>query len=226
MSIAHYIIFHPERARQAVKVSAKILSKNIVTSTWEGTIWVDKVRVGNEDPFVFTEKWLYSYCHASQLRRNVSHCYLQKGSYLIFCSGDSANNSVLKIDTVFEIENVHFWQRSPILELPQQFISHMYNGKSELWRRHFKYPFYCVHQNVTHTYEANVGNGNSFLPLTKDERTEVKFEELSLQLRDKIQKKVWGKYPVLLDEDEKSSILNFIKSKADILVIGEITEKG
>ena len=79
-------------------------------------------------------------------------------------------------------------------------------------------------QSVTHTYEAKIGNSNSFLPLTKGERTEVQFDELSLQLRDKIQNKVWGKYPVLLDDTEVKSVLNIIKNKADVLVIGEIFE--
>lgn len=126
------------------------------------------------------------------MRRNISDCYLQEGSCLIFCSGNSANNGILKVDTVFEVGKVHFWQHKPVLELPQQFAAHMGNGASELWRRHFKFPFQGIHKNVTHTYEAKIENSNSFLPLTNGERTEIHFEELSSELRDKIQKKSVG----------------------------------
>ena len=79
MNKAHYIIFHPEYNRLEAVVQATVLVKNQIIKNWTGNVWVDCFRngEGNEDPFVFNDPWLYSYCHASQLRR-----YSQKQSYL------------------------------------------------------------------------------------------------------------------------------------------------
>lgn len=94
-SKANYIIFHPDYARDQVKVTGEAIVGNRLQRKWKGDIWVDAIGNGNEDPFVFNSGWIYSYCHASQLRRRVSENYLQKDSWLVFCSGDSANRGIL-----------------------------------------------------------------------------------------------------------------------------------
>lgn len=224
MDKANYVIFHPDYARQSVEVSARALEKGKLKNNWKGEIWVDEIKKGNEDPFVFTDNWLFSYCHASQLRRNPSNCYLQEGSWLIFCSGNSANDGFLKVDTVFEIGKVHLWRRNEGLKLPIDFRDHMNNSRSELWRRHFKFPFHGIHKGVTHTYEAKIGDANSFLPITNNERTQIDFEELPKELEKKVSNKVWGKYPVLIDDYETKIIIKKLKEKAEILVVGKIKE--
>lgn len=225
MNRANYVIFHPEYARQSVQISARAIENGELKTDWKGEIWVDEIRKGKEDPFVFPDNWLFSYCHASQLRRNPSHCFLQEGSWLIFCSGNSANDGILKVDTVFEIGKVHLWRRNGNLELPVDFRSHMNNGKSELWIRHFKFPIHGIHKGVTHTYEAKIGEENSFLPITNNERTQIDFEELPRELRDKITIKVRGKYPVLITDYEAKALVKRLKNKAEVLVLGEIKEE-
>lgn len=103
MDKAHYIIFHPDKARQAINAKATVIENGQVNTTWEGKICVDSIDNGNEDPFVFSDPWLYSYCHATQLRRNPrkNGSYLQPMSKIFFVSGDCANNNLLTIDTLF-----------------------------------------------------------------------------------------------------------------------------
>jgi hypothetical protein len=225
MNRANYVIFHPDYARQSVKVSARTIENGKLKTDWKGKIWVDEIRKGNEDPFVFQDNWLFSYCHASQLRKKPSNCYLQEGAWLIFCSGNAANYGLLKVDTVFEIGKVHLWKRNGDLELPVAFRDHMNNSKSELWRRHFKFPFHGIHKGVTHTYEAKIGDTNSFLPITNYERTQIDFKELPKELKRKISDKVWGKYPVLIDDYEAKILINKLKEKSEILVLGKIKEE-
>lgn len=91
MNKAHYIIFHPDRARQIANVQATVMVKKKILANWNGDIFVDQIGKGNEDPYVFNNPWLYSYCHASQLRRNRREdSYLQIGSTIIFASGQEA----------------------------------------------------------------------------------------------------------------------------------------
>ena len=169
MSTAHYIVFHPDRERQAIDVTATILTDGRALTDWQGTIHVDRVGKGNEDPFVFHNPWLYSYCHATQLRRKKSDgTYVQPGSIIIFVSGQSAESAVLSVDTVFVVGGARPWPDEP-LRLPKKYREHFQNVDSPLWERHFKYPFLGIHTSVTHTYEADMWEDGkevfSFLPL-------------------------------------------------------------
>lgn len=231
MDKAHYIIFHPDKARQAINAKATVIENGQVNTTWEGKICVDSIDNGNEDPFVFSDPWLYSYCHATQLRRTPREdgIYLQKESVIFFASGDCANKAHLTIDTVFVIENALRWTKKPKLALPIKFRG--INEGSPLWKRHLRFPFSGQHASVTHTYEARhytdqeteVEDPFSFLPIGKDgKRVTIPFSELTTELVAKINKKIRGKYPVLLSCYEKQQIYQLIETKAVTKVIGNI----
>lgn len=228
MNKANYIIFHPEIKRKSEFVSATVIRGNEVLKEWKGNVYVDKIGEGNEDPFVFNNPWLFSYCHASQLRRNTRRdSYLQVGSKLFFVSGQHADEGFLTIDTYFLIGGVQKWKQ-PILELPQKYESHFENLQSELWRRHFQFPFDGVHKTVSYTYEAEIWektkNEFSFLPLNKNgERVCVSFKNLSNPLSEKILAKRKGKYPVLLEENEANEILQHIERGVFTKVVCDIT---
>ncbi|MDZ8263663.1 hypothetical protein [Nostoc sp. ChiQUE01b] len=144
MKPLHYLIFHPDYARNKTKVQGKAFIKNQLTD-WQGYVWVDEP-YGNEDPFVFSERWLYSYCHATQLRRKESskHAYVTAGSYLLFCSGDAADKGTIQLDTVFVVDHVAEWADNP-QGLPEEFQKDYQNKNSDLWERHLKYPFHGEH---------------------------------------------------------------------------------
>jgi hypothetical protein len=227
---ANYIIFHPDYARQQVSVEATAILDNVIQPKWGGNIFVDAIGNGNEDPFIFHDPWLYSYCHASQLkRRSEQAVFLRAGSILIFASGEDANRGSLTIDTFFLIDNAVRWNKLPFA-LPLKYQKYYQDEGSYLWQRHFQFPFdhdNPVHTGVSHTYEATMWEPNkkefSFLPLQKDgERVSIPFKVFSTELVNKINPKVTGKYPVLLSSDEILDIRTAIKSLAKIKVLRNI----
>jgi len=124
---ANYIIFHPESQRQHVHVNGDVVLNNELINGWDGDIWVDKMFDCNEDPFVFNDPWIYSYCHASQLRRCLKHNgSINTGSYLIFVNGTAVNKNKLAIDTVFCVGSILEWKRNkekgPVLPLKYQLL--------------------------------------------------------------------------------------------------------
>lgn len=227
MNKAHYIIFHPEKKRQKINVQATALVNKQILTNWVGDIYVDKIGEGNEDPFVFNDPWLYSFCHATELRRNDRiDNYLQVGSKIFFASGQQANKGILTIDTVFVIGDIQKWKPKPDLQLPVKYQGHK-NSESELWIRHFCFPFKGIHDKVSHTYEAELWQKGkmdySFLPLSKiGERVSIPLDEFSQQLKDKILGKVKGKRPVLLTDTEIQTIATQIDSATETKVLKNI----
>lgn len=221
MSRANYIIFHPDSARDKVTVMAHSLVGNRLNKKWIGDIWVDAIGNGNEDPYVFNDGWIYSYCHASQLRRKRSKNYIQEGSWLIFCSGDKANDGFLCVDTVFQIGSVHEWTQKPHLELPSTFKS-VKRTNTDLWQRHFRFPFDGHHDSVSHSYEAILGPGSSFLPLYKKERVCIEFDAIPQDIARKIGENVRGKYPVNLTDQEIFQVVALIRKNCDTQVLRNI----
>ena len=221
MTKANYIIFHPDYAREKIEVSAACLVATELKKQWVGCIWVDEMHNGNEDPYVFHNDWIYSYCHASQLRRSISNCYIQTGSWLIFCSGDEGNDGILCVDTAFKVGTIHEWTRIPNLELPPSFRNIRKTNKG-LWKRHFCFPFNGHHKSVTHSYEAELGIQSSFLPLLKGERTTIELDDLPSDIRSQIANRIYGKYPVLLEDKEIEVIIKELRKRSDTLVLQDI----
>ncbi len=225
MNPLHYIIFHPDYAREIIEVQAKAIVKGIVES-WQGMIWIDEQK-GNEDPYVFHSNWLYSYCHATQIKRNpnVYNSYVKENSYLFFCSGDFIDKGYLQFDTVFNVKKVTKWFGDN-KTIPKEFENHNKNNKSELWRRHFRFPSLGIHIGK-YTYVSKIWNGidksYSFLPISKEkERVFFSLEELPDDLKNKIKEKRFGKYPVPLTEEEKNNILELLDRYCSIKVITDI----
>jgi hypothetical protein len=229
MNKAHYIVFHPDRQRDEIAAQAIVLVNGKLTTNWTGKIWVDKIGKGNEDPFVFNDHWLYSYCHASQLRQNFRNdSYLQVGSKIFFASGQQADKGILTVDTIFIVGDVQQWTKKPILQLPTKYQIHFQNSKSPLWKRHFRFPFNGIHDSVSHTYEAELWQENkndfSFLPLNNNgERVSIPLENFPDNLLDKIADNIKGKYPVLLSDSEMQTIFTHIDKAATIKVLKNIT---
>ena len=137
-------------------------------------------------------RWIYSYCHATQLRRKPSlkFPYVTTGSYLFFCSGDAANRGLLEVDTVFLVDTVAEWPERK--GLPDLYGPHFENRQSDLWNRHFQFAFLRGHHEGRYTYVAKNWALNSedysFLPLNKTgERVSIRFTKLSTDLHWSIQ---------------------------------------
>ncbi|MTJ08980.1 MULTISPECIES: hypothetical protein [unclassified Anabaena] len=225
MQPLHYLIFHPDYARKKTEVKGKALIEHQLTD-WQGNVWVDEPD-GNEDPFVFSEKWLYSYCHATQLRRSPesNDAYITEGSYIFFCSGDAAHKRTIQLDTVFVVDHAAKWPDKQ-QGIPKEFKQDYQNNKSSLWERHFKYPFIGQHTGK-YTYVSRQWfdrkDEYSFLPIFDDgDRVKFDLELLTSELKSKIENKIRGKYPVMLSEEHKTELLKIILSLTSIQVVGNL----
>jgi hypothetical protein len=218
----NYIIFHPDYAREKLIIKGRAVI-NGMPENWTGAVWVDAAG-SNEDPFILCENWLYSYCHATQLRRTPSlkSPYVMEGSYLFFCSGDAANRGALQVDTVFVVGHVAKWPRN-IQGLPSEFDEHYQDTNSDLWNYHFRFAFSGQHEGI-YTYVAKAwsrgADDYSFLPIdVSGDRVGFSLDELTSDLKEAIQDKVYMKRPVPLGENDKAEILKSTLSSASIKVV-------
>jgi len=228
MEPLHYVIFHPDSAREQLRVEGRALVGSKPLS-WAGEVWIDD-ECGNEDPFVLTERWLYSYCHATQLRRAPSpRGYVTSGSVLFFCSGDATNKGVLQVDTLFVVAHAAQWA-SPKSGLPAEFRGHFKNLHSDLWNRHFRFPFDGEHAGEF-TYVAKAWTEGaeeySCLPLDKKgKRVAIDFKQLSLDMRKAILAKVQGKYPVQLNKTQKDELFGRVLEQAQVQIVSISTRRN
>lgn len=217
--IAHYIIFHPKRHESNEYV--EVLRNNVIHKR-NRKILIDKKKYGleNEDPFVFSDPWIYSYCHATTLKRVPQSIYVQEGSYLIFTDGSRADDGYLKIDTIFLVDNVLTW--SIIGNSPPT----KYSITNITWDRHIKHGIKAKNikgHKGRYTYEAKMHNNAddkySFLPLFKEKEYEIDMQFLTRNLRLKIKGKLKGKIPVLINSRQAQQILNIIDQNVKEKVI-------
>lgn len=235
MQRAHYVVYHPDRNRKEVAVEATALVDNEPVSGWQGIISIDFPAVDeNKDPFVYVEPWVYSYCHAAELRRAERYSpYVQEGSILIFASGECAankNERKLVIDTVFIVGNLQRWGRDfydrPVL--PDAYLPYANDANSPMWQEHLRFPIvFCHHTSVSHTYEARMWREGlkpfSYLPRNEHgRRVALPFSQLDGDLADWLAKKEYGKRPARISEKDALSLLDLIYAAAVVKVVGDI----
>lgn len=223
----NYIVFHPKRTR--VTVRAKVIIDNTFMD-WNGSIWVDN-RINNEDPFVFSDQWVYSYCHATQLRRKPNkNDYLTNESTLFFCTVVNADNNILEFDTIFIVDSSSAWI-TPGMKIPECFIKHQGVDDSELWKRHFKFGINTKGNGHIgqYTYSAKMYDEitakeeYSFLPIDNDNAlVQIPMNSISVPLCKKININLIGKRPVIINDEEKSELLQLIRNKTKIKVVKDI----
>lgn len=212
----HYIIFHPER-RPYRADGAQHLDGRI--RGWRGILWADRIPVrseANEAPFIWANEWLYSYCHATQIKRvdrQDASPIVGRGSLLFFCSTPIARHTGnLAVDTVFEVARRIEWPREGI-EPPAHFCP-----QTPEYQRHLKHgirqPGRKGHAG-RFTYVAKM-RGHSFLPRDNLERPFViQSKRLPSALRDRMRDAVPERQmtkPVELTEHEAARILGVLQA--------------
>lgn len=139
-----YLIYHPAR-HQTIAGSL--------------TIHHDKFG-GNEDPYIWNDKFLHTYCHITQLSNEI-------GQTNFWISGDTYPNfTQLFCDCVFVIAEKHFWATSyyidrsdPIVDNDQTFEHHYKwanDGHHPLKRR----KRYTLKANSQKSFQPQDNNGN------------------------------------------------------------------
>jgi hypothetical protein len=138
----NYLIYHPKRMRTVVG---------------KFTIYHDKFG-GNEDPYIWNDKFLHTYCHITQLSN-------EEEQINFWVSGDKYPNFThLYCDCVFVIKEKHFWKDSnkidrsdPIVDNDQTF-EHNYK-----WANSGTHPL-----KKRRRYTLKADRDKSFQPQDKD----------------------------------------------------------
>jgi hypothetical protein len=218
MFMPSYIVFHPDKQRISIEVTAKIIRQDRIEDNWCGYVRVDSIG-GNQDPWCRAIPWLYSYCHATQLKRSA----MGAGDVIFFVSGDSANEGVLVFDTVFVVKERHDW----VSGMPPTKLLKKYPKVSEGWKRHLIFgapSLKCCEHTGRYTFEAQGHEKTfskfSYLPITNlCEPVSFSFDRLSSSVEKKLKAKTKGKYPVELTSAEATEVYQMVENLAKIKVI-------
>lgn len=106
---ADYLIYH---------------NKRDITAIGNLTVYHDSFE-GNEDPYIWNDQFLHSYCHITQIPKN-------KGQINFWVSGDQYPNfTELYCDCVFVIKDIHKWDQpneinsmDKIVDSPESYNHH------------------------------------------------------------------------------------------------------
>jgi hypothetical protein len=210
-----YLIFHPARTAFQASGTASVAGQ---AGEWAGQLWADRTTpegTGNEDPFIWTDFWLYSYCHATQLRRKTQSLpYVQRGSRLFFCEAAAAKKGLLAVDTVFKVAYDLPWE--PPGHIPDAFL--YLDEESPEWRRHLRHGTELPGSDGAHvgrfTYVAEMA-GASLLPLGADGHpVSTSAVAVSRRLRATVlsaNPDGRGSYPVPIDVGEADSLYETLR---------------
>ncbi len=225
---ANYIVFHPDNQRWHLSTCATAVVKGRRVYSWVGKVWVDRPP-DNEDPFVLGSSWAYSYCHATQLRREPRPHggSVTTGSCILFCSGNLGDKGLLAVDTVFWISKTHQWI-SPS-EPPSQYSRDVAN-RTDIWKFHLRFGGQRDGHKGKYTYEAALypqpDGRYSRLPLNAiGERVQVRLTDFPKDLRNRIAQKLHErKGPVPLSGADLRLILKLVERQTATAVVGNIVQ--
>ena len=231
MVALHYLIMHPDWNRETARATGRAVypgSKR--PRRWRGSIYVDLRGVGsNEDPFVWSVPWLYSYCKATFLVRSPRQSTrVHRGSYLFFVSKEEARSGRLVVDTVFHVADVLQWPK-PGKQAPTSLGR---RNNPRVWSRHTRFGLGKHRQHTGRfTYTAQPatmwrGDG-SFLPLDEaGNRVTVPISSLKKSTAAVVQHGVArsGAFPTKLNNAEAREILRAIWKRAGCAVLPPLIE--
>lgn len=166
------IIGHPKREKKTLSIENK-----------EYEISFDKFKSEkhNEDPFIWNDNFLYTFCHTNvSLSKDVREWIEQKEEvYFVFVSKakDENNKEILEIDTIIKAKELYEWpekgQRNKEI-LPEIFNSriknyHLPNFSDGNLTEHNKKKLYTCIGDKTESFLPMKEKGDSFKPYYFDE---------------------------------------------------------
>jgi hypothetical protein len=94
-------IGHPPRAKQKLKIENEVYD-----ISFDGF----KNEKHNEDPFIWNENFLYSFCHANHgLSAEVRQRIKEEEVYLVFVAQLEEKPEMVEIDTIIKAEEIYEW---------------------------------------------------------------------------------------------------------------------
>jgi hypothetical protein len=122
------------------------------------TVYHDEIGPFNQDPYVWSDMFLHTFCHITQIGNEV-------GYVNFWVSGDVFPNfNNLFCDLVFVIQEKRFWLDANNIEQNDLIVEseRVYNDH---YRHHFEHPFqrrrrYTLKAHPDRSYQPQDGNGN------------------------------------------------------------------
>lgn len=195
-----YLVYHPERRLQPV---GKL------------KVYHDKFG-GNEDPYIWNDKFLHTYCHITQLPN-------EPGQVNFWVSGDEwPNFNALYCDCVFWIKEKHFWKKrnhidrnDPIVDNEQSWHHH-YKWANEGHHKYKKRRRYTLKAHPDWSFQPQDRKGNllNILPfLIKNGLSETRLKKNIVTKR--------GSRPFHLDDELARKLYEYILGTAKTQLKGK-----
>jgi hypothetical protein len=141
--MSSYLVYHPRRVRS--------VARGIV-------VYHDQFG-GNEDPFLWNECFLHTYCHITEMR-------IEAGDMTFWVSGDRFPNfEHLFCDLVFAVTEKHFWSErnsiardDPLIDSEAAFAGHYcWAGRQHPFTRRRRY---TLKADTAQSYQPQDGTGS------------------------------------------------------------------
>lgn len=184
----------------------------------------------NEDPFIWNENFLYSFCHANHaLSKEIRQLINEKEEvYFVFVAKTAKDSDIFEIDTVIKAEEIYEWPPKN-KRFKENLCNPIFNEK--VIKYHLPYlpgdGTISEHDNVN-LYTC-VGNADgSFLPMVKSGDQYIPYQfnsEMSEYLLDLLKSKNSNRYYVAKESSkrlsDKHKKFEKVSNKVKILIMKE-----
>jgi hypothetical protein len=198
--MAHHLIYHPVRERRE----------------FDGTLVYFDETSGNQDPYVWSRRFLHSFCHATELRSP------QPGDLNFWVSGDTFPAfTALHCDLVFLVDEVSTWADANLVAPDHEMVD-----SAHAYQDH-----YCwAHQHPYKSKKRRTLKANptrSFQPQRRD-RTLIDLVACLNELGHSLEhlraslRKGFASKPMVLTDAVALSLLTYIEREADVRLTGDV----
>jgi len=137
----NYLIYHPQRIRSEIN---------------DLVVYHDSFE-GNQDPYLWNDKFLHSFCKITQLKNEV-------GQINFWVSGDTGRNfNQLLCDCVFVVSEKHFWTERNNIERNDPIVD-----SNNAFDHHYNWVQHQHHFTTKRRYTLKADSDRSFQPQTEN----------------------------------------------------------
>ena len=167
------IIGHPKREKRTLSIENK---------KYEISFDEFKSEKHNEDPFIWNDNFLYTFCHTNDsLSKNVREWIEEKDEvYFVFVAKakDENNKEILEIDTIIKAKELYEWPEKG--QRNKEILPEIFNSKIKSYHlpdcydgnltEHNKKKLYTCIGDETESFLPMKEKGDSFKPYYVDEK--------------------------------------------------------
>lgn len=195
-----YLIFHPKRE---VGIFDNI-------SVYYDSGGCDKCKNTNQDPYIWNPRFLHTYCHITQMKKEEGHINF-------WVSSDKVKGYThLYCDLVFFVEKKCVWNQPNFIDRSNPIVE-----SDEAYIDHYQWAKYEHHLKKKRRITLKAFTDKSFQPqTTKKELIDILpfLKKMGLPF-DTIRKK--GALPHFIDDSIADALYEWIKEKAEIKLKGK-----